>query len=437
MSGAFSDRLRLEHATVAATLPAAVVSGERRIAALERAAAAGLPGLRDDQWRYANLRPVEKARFAPASAATGDVAAAAALLPPAIEALPRFVFINGRYSAALSADPAQLSGGTLSSLQRGLTGDIAAAGTAAASGAGNDERFAWINAAFATDVAQLSIQRELQLELLFVTLPDGAGGASYPRLQIVVEPGAQLTLVERHLGSGGKGALIAAAVEVELAEHARCVHYRLQSLDDDAAFMDTLVADVGAAAEYRLLLLQQGSVSSRSASHLRLTGARAQVQVSGMSLAALQRSLDTAIRVEHLARDTTSDQLLRAIANDRASIAFNSRVEVAATAGGADSRQSLKGLIGGSGAEVNLRPQLEINTDEVRASHGATTGALDESTLFYLLSRGLTPETARMLLEWAFIEDVLSRIGIPALRKQVERATIERLGKAEQLEALL
>ncbi|MEP7314406.1 MAG: SufD family Fe-S cluster assembly protein, partial [Pseudomonadota bacterium] len=364
------------------------------------------------------------------------------LLPAAIDSLPRFVFINGRYCAALSADPALLAGGSLRSPGAGAANAASSIPAAsndagAALAAGSDERFAWINTAFAPDAAQLAVHGELQLELLFVALPDGGGGASYPRLQISLAPGARLSLVERHLGSGGHGALIAATVEIELAANSQAVHYRLQSLADDAGFMDTLLADVGADAEYRVFLLQQGAVSSRSASHLRLTGARAQLQVSGMSLAGQQRSLDTAIRVEHLARDARSDQVLRAIANDRARIAFNSRVEVATAAGGADSRQSLKGLIGSSGAEVNLRPQLEINTDEVRASHGATTGALDESTLFYLLSRGLAPGEARMLLEWAFMEDVLSRIGIPALRKQVERATVDRLSNAAQLEALL
>ncbi len=91
--------------------------------------------------------------------------------------------------------------------------------------------------------------------------------------------------------------------------------------------------------------------------------------------------------------------------------AIASRVEVAATARGASSQQSLRGLVDGDGAQVHLQPRLEILTDDVRASHGATTGALDPATMFYLLSRGLDPQLARSLLEWAFLENALSRIG--------------------------
>jgi Fe-S cluster assembly protein SufD len=143
------------------------------------------------------------------------------------------------------------------------------------------------------------------------------------------------------------------------------------------------------------------------------------------------------IQVEHVGRNSRSEQVLRGVANGQSSIGLASRVDVAASAGGADSRQSLKGLIGAAGAEVNLRPQLEINTDEVKASHGATTGSLDDNTLFYLLSRGIDPETARKLLEWAFIGDVMSHIDIAGLRRQVELTTVSQLGNSAALEALL
>ena len=99
----------------------------------------------------------------------------------------------------------------------------------------------------------------------------------------------------------------------------------------------------------------------------------------------------------------------------------------AVIAPGAQARQSLRGLIEGAGAEVDLRPRLEIHTDEVRAQHGATTGRLDDSQLFYLLARGLEPEVARSLLKWAFLSDVLRAIELPALRAEVERGAAGQL----------
>jgi Fe-S cluster assembly protein SufD len=111
-------------------------------------------------------------------------------------------------------------------------------------------------------------------------------------------------------------------------------------------------------------------------------------------------------------------------------------VEVTATARGTNCEQSLKGLLNNPGAEIDLRPQLEIHTDAVRASHGATTGALDQNMLFYLLSRGLDADTARGLLEWAFCEDAIKLIGQPLLRRQVELALADCLGNSVAHEAL-
>ena len=437
MSATFIQRLQREHDEVAASLPASVVSGARRAAALQRAVETGLPGLRDDAWRYTNLRPVEKARVvsAPPVNEALTLAEVTPLVPAPLAGFTRFVFVNGHFSASLSADPGSLTGGSLQALSVADAMDSGAADQLLAASA--DERFAWLNEAFATDGARLTVQGELQVELLFMTLPSPEGGASYPRLEVHTAPRARLRLVERHLGGGGPAAMAAASVQLHLGAQSVVEHYRLQACASDAVFLDSLLATLDADAAYTLSQLNLGGASARNSVRVRLAGERSQLTVNGMSLADGKRVLDTTFQVEHVARNTTSQQLLRAIANDQSGIGFNSRVEVAASAGGADSRQSLKGLIGGTGAEVNLRPQLEISTDEVKASHGATTGALDENTLFYLLSRGLDPDTARKLLEWAFIEDVMRCITLPDLRRQVELATVDRLGNAAAREALL
>ena len=107
------------------------------------------------------------------------------------------------------------------------------------------------------------------------------------------------------------------------------------------------------------------------------------------------------------------------------------------SAAGSDSRQSLRGLLAGPEAEIDVRPQLEIYTDEVRCSHGATAGKLDDGMLFYLLSRGLAPEVAQRLLKWAFLEDVVSRIGLAALRRQIERDLAGQMADLASLKELL
>lgn len=425
----FAQRLQRDHAVTLAVLGVDAAAQQPRRDALSQLTALGLPGLRDDDFRYANLRPLARAGFAPA-AVPGDLATALTpLLPPRLEGFTRCVLVNGQLATAYSDPMAALAAAGL-----GLA--VNSGGVAQLPPVGPAERFQWLGQAFAPAPLDLCLGDGVRLELLCVTLPDAQGHAAYPQLRVQVQPGADVTLVERHLG-GAAGALTNAGVELVVSRDAQLRHCRLQEQSFEATWIDTLRASVAANAHYQLSLLSLGAATARSSLRLRLSGQGARLVLDGASLADGTRVLDTAIRVEHEARDTRSEQLLRAVANDQSGIGIASRVEVAAHAGGADSRQSLKGLITARGAEVNLRPQLEILTDEVSASHGATTGALDDAMLFYLLSRGLDADTARKLLEWAFIADVMARIPLPALRRQVELATVTRMGNAAALESLL
>ena len=140
---------------------------------------------------------------------------------------------------------------------------------------------------------------------------------------------------------------------------------------------------------------------------------------------------------EHVAPNTRTIETFRGIASGRARVAFNGKIAVRERARGTDSRQSLRGLLDGPQAEIDVRPQLEIYTDDVRCSHGATAGKLDENMLFYLLSRGIAPQTAHHLLKWAFLEDVVAKIERTELRRQIERNLAEQMSGAAALKELL
>jgi Fe-S cluster assembly protein SufD len=136
---------------------------------------------------------------------------------------------------------------------------------------------------------------------------------------------------------------------------------------------------------------------------------------------------DTFALIEHATPNARTEQTFRGIAAGRSRVAFNGKIVVAKGAHGTDSRQSLRGLLAGPEAEIDVRPQLEIYTDDVRCSHGATAGKLDDNMLFYLLSRGLEPDVAQRLLKWAFLEDVVATIDIAQLRRQIEARLAARL----------
>ncbi len=298
------------------------------------------------------------------------------------------------------------------------------------------ERFGWLNDAFATDVARLVVDGAAMIEIVIASTPGAVAQATHPRVEVSLRDNADLVLVERHVGGLGDDSLVNVAIQVHAAPGSRCRHLRWQALDADAQLLDTLQVALDTDAHYSLALLQLGSRSARSSVRLSLYGRGAQATMCGVSVAGDKRTIDTSLLVDHIGADTTSAQTLRALARDRAQLAWRSRVEVTATARGTSCEQSLKGLLNNPGAEIDLRPQLEIHTDAVRASHGATTGALDQNMLFYLLSRGLDADTARGLLEWAFCEDAIRLIDQPLLRRQAELALADYLGNKVAHEAL-
>jgi Fe-S cluster assembly protein SufD len=459
MSEALSKRLRDEYAAVRESLPAGVVSTERRQQAIEALAARGLPTTRDENWRYANLRLLERARFAPAGAAPASGALAAPTLSPpsglnlptGLEGFARYTFVDGAFAPEL-ASPREQAGLTVRNFRHGTEGVAASAhpGSAAvfrlpralpALSGLPEARLALLNEAFATDTAAIHVSgaaaEPARVELVFVAHAGADSGASYPRVEVSLDPASRLILVERHVSVGGGANFVNGCVNVDVGRGAQLTHYRLQQAGARATWLDTLAAVLAEDARYRLLAVNSGGLSARSTTYVQMAGAGAELALSVAALGDRQQVQDNFALVEHIAPHARTEQTFRGIAAGRARVAFNGKIAVREAAAGTDSRQSLRGLLAGAEAEIDVRPQLEIYTDEVRCSHGATAGKLDDDMLFYLLSRGLSPEVAQRLLKWAFLEDVVSKIGIPELRRQIEHDLAGQMADAASLKELL
>jgi Fe-S cluster assembly protein SufD len=414
MSSALTSRILEEYASAARTLPSSGAAAVRRQAAIESLQTTGLPSSRDENWKYANLRPLERQRFLPAAP---QALPAAVDVPAAIAGFARYLFVDGAFMAAGSA-PLEATAATVTLLER--AGD----GAGAAPAAGADERFALLNAAFAIDGAAIAVPDGLdapvQIELLFVASADAGSGASYPRVELRLGPGARAVVIERHLSAAAHANFVNSAVAADLARGARLEHYRLQELNARSVCFDTLSASLAEHASYRLHGIATGSQSARTTLALRLAGEGAELALALAALGDRQQVQDAYAVVEHAAPNARTVQTFRGIAAGRARVACNGKIVVARGAHGTDSQQSLRGLLAGAEAEIDVRPQLEIYTDDVRCSHGATAGKLDENMLFYLLSRGLSRDDAQRLLKWAFLEDVIAQIAVPPLRRQIE-----------------
>jgi Fe-S cluster assembly protein SufD len=452
MSPALITRIAEEHAAVADSLPSAVMGRERRRGALEALAAHGLPTSRDENWKYANLRALERVRFTPADPASGQQVVTADKLPSPVQAYARYTFVDGTFVPELSS-PEERDGITV----RPLRADSTVTHLARLSHMGPhahvspddagpttpppDMRFALLNEAFATDTAWIRAAAGTDcptcVELVFVASADAKQGASYPRVELQVEAGARLSLIERHISVGSDTNFVNAAVNIDIGRGASLHHYRLQQAGARAIWIDTLSAVLAQDAVYRLNSVALGGLSARSTMQIQLAGERSDVSILMASLGDKAQVQDAFALVEHVAAYARTEQAFRGISSGRARVGFNGKVVVRAGAHGTDSRQSLRGLLAGPEAEIDVRPQLEIYTDDVRCSHGATAGKLDENMLFYLLSRGLDRETAQRLLKWAFLEDVVSRIDVPELRKQIELSLAGQMKEAAALKELL
>ncbi|HTT02202.1 MAG TPA: Fe-S cluster assembly protein SufD [Steroidobacteraceae bacterium] len=436
---ALAARIGREYAESWGTQTEARAGAARRQRALEALVSQGLPSSRDENWKYANLRPLERARFAaPRLEPSRD--ALIATLPPAIAGYARYTFIDGVRLEDAGGDSKTASPGLLNSLAS-ESGRRALADLDSIADAGPDTRFALLNEAFAPDGALIRVPASAagvaRIELVFVSVAAAQAGASHPRVLVRLEPGARLDLIERHLSSGSGSGFVNSAVQVALEAGATLNHYRVQQLGARAVWFDTLSAELASRATYRAYCASLGAQSARSTLQVRLGGEGAQLALHAVSVGDRQQVLDGYARVEHAAPATRTEETFRGIAAGRARVAFNGKIVVRAGAHKTDSSQSLRGLLAGPEAEIDVRPQLEIHTDDVRCSHGATAGKLDEAMLFYLLTRGLEPDAAQRLLKWAFLEDVVARIEIVELRRQIEASLAGQMHEADALQELL
>lgn len=392
----------------------------------------GLPTSRDENWKYVNLRPLEKVRFAP-PAGEPRATVKAEDLPAPIAGYARYVFVDGVFAQGLSSTTVH-PGVTVKSMRadeslptadgRAIGQRPLAAGTPPDCVLPPDLRFALLNEAFACDGARIQVEPGTDcrtcVELVFVATAEAKAGASYPRVSFQVGARARVGLIERHVSIGSDANFVNSAVDVEVARDALVQHYRVQQTGARAIWFDTLTARLAENAKYQLYSVNLGGLSARSTVHVKLTGEGSEVGFFGVSVGGKNQVHDTYALVEHIAPNARTDQSFRGISAGRARVAFNGKIIVRNGAHGTDSRQSLRGLLAGTDAEIDVRPQLEIYTDDVRCSHGATAGKLDDNMLFYLLSRGLDRETAQRLLKWAFLEDVVAKIEVPELRRQIE-----------------
>ncbi len=415
-----------------AARPAAAQSAARAAAA-QALRAAGLPTRRDENWHYANLRALE--HLGTFQSAPRETSGVPLTRPEPLQGYHRLVLVDGR----LSSDTTWPANPGIT--RRPFEAAVAAEAPMAFATSG-DGRLGLTARLFAPEALALRLSGHAAVEVISISTPALTG--CYTDFVIDIAAGAQVSLVERRLTAFDAGVAPAEATAIDghnlrlrIESSASLTHTRLQQTADHVVQHDTLAATVGENAMYRLRQVTAGGASARSSAQVQLAGRDAKFDLRAVTAARETQVADSQFTILHDAPGTRSDQVFRGIASDRAHVACSADVLVAATATGARVQQSLRGLIDGKGAELDLRPRLTINTNDIQATHGATTGRLDENLLFYLLARGIDELAARSLLKWAFLGEALGAIDPPALRRAAGLAAASRLSDAPATELLL
>ncbi len=413
----------MTEATLASTAGAAAHAyvAALRSAAQERAGRLAAPTVHDEAWRFTSLAALFRT---PLQASSASAPLTLDDLAPwtFAEAGHRMVFVDGVYAPHLGCSPATDSV-TVCTLAQALQSHPAELAQHLGRHATDPEQyFTAGNTAQLQDAAVVIVPRHsavaAPVHVLFVaTQPDASSCA---RILLIAGEGSALTLVEDYVAVTDGAYLTNSVAELAIGAQAQVQHVRLQRESVNAFHIARCAVSQGPSSQYHAIQVAQGAETSRLDATVVQQGEGAHTALDGLAYIVGQQVADTHTCITHAHPHGTSRQLHKCIVADTAHAVFNGRVQVKPGAQKTDSSQSSRTLLLGPKAQVNTLPQLEINADDVRCTHGATVGQLDNEEVFYLQSRGLTAQGARQLLTYGFSAEIIARIPVPSLRDALQ-----------------
>jgi Fe-S cluster assembly protein SufD len=413
--------------------PAALVA--RRRDAFERFSAAGFPTTRDEEWRFTPVAPIARTAWKSGSPAEAARVTAAQLEPfrfgrPGWTTL---VFINGRFDRALSQRTAAVPGLTTESFAEALARDPGFIERSYALVADPGATpFSALNAALAHEGAVIRVSAGTDLadpiHILHVTTPDAAGAALHTRSIISIERGARAQIVESFAALGDAESFTNAVTEVLVGESAWVEHSRIQRESESAYHVGLTMVEQGRDSHYRSFTLAMGGRIARHDLRARLGDENVECLLYGLYLGRGSQLVDNHTAIRHEYPNCRSWEVYKGIMDDESHAVFNGKVFVTPEAQKTDAKQTNRNLLLSGAARVDTKPQLEIFADDVKCTHGATVGRLDEIAFFYLQSRGIPRAEAQQLLIYAFAAEVVSEVASLPVREALDRLVHERLG---------
>jgi Fe-S cluster assembly protein SufD len=406
---------------------------ETREAAVRKFTELDFPTTKQEDWKYTNVSPIANTVFELArdGGSRVDVDTARRLLAGS-EKATRLVFVDGIFSAALSSKktPGGVRVGSIAELIRSADPVVEARLGRTADYTIN--AFTALNTAFLLDGAFVEIASGAIIESPLYLVYFSAGGAanqtvSHPRTMIIAGDNSQATIVEQYVALDSGRYFTNALSEVVAGNGAVVSHTKLQQESSAAFHIGSLHARQGRDSSFNSHSIAIGGSLVRNDVSVVLDGEGAECELNGLYIENEAQHVDNHTLIDHARPHGSSRENYKGILDGRSTGVFNGSIVVRKDAQKTDARQSNKNLLLSRDAEINTKPQLEILADDVKCSHGATIGHIDQEAIFYMRSRGIDESTARSLMMYAFCNEIIERVKSAEIRELVGRAVFARI----------
>ncbi len=393
--------------------------------AFARFAEVGFPTTHDEDWRFTNVAGISRTAFRLATPGAKSVTKDTLAPYDLPSALSQLVFVDGYFAPELSAVGALPRGVKVASLANAI--DTDAASLEAHLGCYLDtqrDAFLALNTAFVNDGGYVYVPKntvvEQPIHLLFVSTSSETPLMTHPRNLIVAEEGSQVAVVEDYVSLGRGVTFSNTATELVAGGSAVVSHYMIEREDTNAFNVSTLRMQQGRSANVSTHSILLGGGLVRNNVHPVLGGEGAECLINGLFLGDGTQHLDNYMLVEHAQPHCESRQFYNGILDGKSHGVFHGRIIVHKDAQKTDAKQTNRNLLLSDDAQIDTKPQLEIYADDVKCTHGATIGQIEENALFYLRSRGIDERSARKLLLLAFANECLDRMKEQPVRNHIE-----------------
>lgn len=414
--------------------------GELRARSFAQFNRTGFPTVEHEEWKYTNVAPLAKRSFRPVIAANGTALSKQNALEPFTYEETRnsvFGFVNGIFRRDLSSLKSLPSGVVAIALDEALRDkahEPLIRKRLDEESLDSQSSFTLLNTAlfagglFIRIPQGVEIEAPLQLQFISEPIKGETPAAVFPRVVIFAEANSAATIIESYRASDESSSYFTnGMIDVVLGDGAHVRHYKVQREGTHASHIANTRVDVGPNADYNTTTINLGAALSRHDINVTMDHEGASCSVDGLYMIDGNQHTDTHSVIDHRQPHCSSHQLYKGILDGKSRAVFNGKVFVRPGAQKTDAQQTNKNLLLSDDAQVDTKPQLEIYADDVKCTHGAAIGQLSEDEMFYLESRGINPTLARNILTYGFAEEVIEKIKIESIKRELDEAVLNRL----------